>query len=136
MEIHTQTLISVMKHDDFEYGMSSNSDILIQEHLSINKIATMDWLNSIYVNHPDEDTIILGLLRIISRIDYDIAFPIGPRMAIEALSHKNIEIQDCGIRAFENWENKDNLPFLKNIQMSQEWLQKYLEQVIKDLEEQ
>ena len=55
-------------------------------------------------------------------------------MAVAATRHCNIEVQDCGIRCFENWESPANLPLLKNLTFTETWLSDYLSNVIRDLE--
>lgn len=73
------------------------------------------------------------MLRIIGRFDEEIIFPQGKTMALAALSHKNDEVKELGVRAFENWNSLNSLEVLKNISFDSNWLQDYLNQVIKDL---
>ena len=54
-------------------------------------------------------------------------------MALSALSHKNDEIKELGIRAFESWGSKNSLETLKQISVEATWLKEYLDQVIHDL---
>jgi hypothetical protein len=51
-------------------------------------------------------------------------------MAVAALSHENTEVQECGIRAFENWETVESLQILENLKVSTEWLQEYIDEVV------
>tara|TARA_R110000868_G_scaffold318429_1_gene579167 strand:+ start:594 stop:782 length:189 start_codon:yes stop_codon:yes gene_type:complete len=56
-------------------------------------------------------------------------------MALAALVHKNDEIKELGIRAFENWNSPNSLEVLKNVKIEANWLNEYLTQVIEDLTE-
>ena len=54
-------------------------------------------------------------------------------MAVAALSHADIEVRECGIRAFENWGNLHSLIVLENLEVSPPWLQDYVRRVVHDL---
>lgn len=131
----TIKLIQLIKETDFEYGINSPLDIFINEKLQQNALATKDWLNTVFIRNFSDIDIITGILRTIAHIPYEEISPQGMTMSIAALSHKNPEVKECGIRTFENWGNRDSLIILKNVQVSEKWLQEYVSQVVSDLEE-
>jgi hypothetical protein len=126
-------LISCIREQHFEYGITSNADILISEEMKKNKLATKATLNELFVNHYDNPSILIGILQVVSRNEN--IYPEGCMMATAALSHKNFEVRECGIRCFENWVSEATLKILKNISTEPQWLQDYLSTVIHNIEE-
>ena len=55
-------------------------------------------------------------------------------MALALLQHRSASVREFAIKAFENWNSKQSLMFLRNIKCDQQWLQDYLEEVIRDIE--
>lgn len=131
----TPKFLSLIKEEDFEFGFISRSEELIKEQLQINALATRNWLNEIFVNNFDNEVILIGLIRIISRFDESLIFPQGQTIALAALSHFNDEIKELGIRAFEKWSSVESLNILKKLNLKSVWLQEYVDDVINDLEE-
>lgn len=131
----TPHLISTIRDEDFEFGYISQSELIIREQLTINALATRNWLNEIFVDYFDDDLILTGILRIIGRFDEKDIFPQGQTMALAALNHKTPEIKELGVRAFENWSSVNSLKILENIDTDIVWLKEYIEQVIIDLTE-
>lgn len=132
---YTPLLINLIYEEDFEFGYISRSQVLIEEQFQVNKLATRNWLNKIFIEHFKDEKIVIGLLRIIGRFDEDTIFPQGQTMAMSALIHKNDEIKELGIRAFENWCSLKSYEVLKTIEISSDWLKEYLDDVISNLEE-
>lgn len=129
----TPQLIHLIMDSDFEYGIESSVDVFIRNQIKINRLATKSWLGDIFVEHFGHSTILIGLLRAVSRLSYTEISPEGPIMAVAALSHSNIEVRECGIRAFENWGNLHSLSVLENLQVSPSWLQDYVLRVVQDI---
>lgn len=129
----TQKLLHFISEDDFEYGFENRADSLIKEQMKVNSLATKEWLNKIFISNFHNVDIIIGLLRLIARLDIDEISPEGSTMAIAALSHKNFEVQECGIRAFESWGTLESLEILNSVKVQSEWLQEYLLQVIENI---
>lgn len=132
---YTQEFLNLILEDDFEYGYSSQSETFVKKLFNINTLITKEWLNTIFIDYFNDTRIIIGLLHIISHLNYYKIYPQGQTMAIAALSHTSSQVIECGIRVFENWGTSDSLKLLKNVQCRDMWLQEYVEQVILDLEE-
>ena len=131
----TNHLINTILEESFEFGLKSKSEIIIEDQLNINALATRNWLNEIFIEYFDDEKIIIGILRIIGRFDERIIFPQGQTIALAALNHKNIEIKELGIRAFENWGTSNSIKVLENIGLDVAWLHDYKNQVIEDIKE-
>lgn len=132
----TPKFLSLIKEEDFEFGFISRSEELISSQLQINALAARNWLNEIFINHFDNEVVLIGLLRIIGRFDESLIFPQGQTIALAALSHSNDEIKELGVRAFEKWCSAESLSILKKLNLNSVWLQEYVNDVINDLEEQ
>lgn len=129
----TSNLLHLIREQDFEYGFYSPADELVRKCLKENEAVTKQWLNHLFITNYGNHSIALGILRVISHLEYYEIAPVGPTMAIAALAHQNSEIQECGIRAFENWSHPDSLRALKSVVCHQSWLNEYRQQVIADL---
>ena len=127
----------LIMESDFEYGIESKVDVFIRNQMKQNMLATRSWLNELFLEHFGHPTILIGLLRAISRLSNYEIWPEGQTMALAALSHAHIEVRECGIRAFENWGNLQSLralqALLRNVHVSPAWLEDYLKRVIRDL---
>lgn len=133
-QILKDNFITMLKEDNFEFGYSSKSEKFIEDRIKEQSTDTKSWLQQIFIENFGDVIVSTGILHIISHLDYDIVAPEGPIMAVAALSHKDVQVRECGIRAFENWGDKESLEVLKNLRCEEKWLQKYVDQIIKDLE--
>jgi len=132
-EKFTSELIYLLREEDFEYGKDTKADLLVRSKMEQNDLATKAWLNSVYVEYFSNTLILIGILRIIARLDYYVIFPEGQTMAIAALSHRDVEVKECGVRAFESWGSLNSLKILNGIRTDTLWLQEYIDKVIVDL---
>ena len=129
----TTRLLTIIQDEEFEYGLDTKADILVREQMKLNALATKSWLNSIFVEAFDRPVVLAALLRVIARLDYLEVYPEGQTMAVAALSNSSVEVQECGIRAFESWATLDSLHVLESLQVSPAWLQEYVDEVVSDL---
>lgn len=129
----TPKLLNLILESDFEYGIESEVDVFIRNQMKENSLATKSWLNDIFVEYFANPVILVGILRIISRLSYYEVFPQGQVLATAALSHNDVEVKECGVRAFENWGNLDSIRILENLHVSPSWFQGYIDQVLEDL---
>jgi len=132
----TKKFILMIYENNFEYGYISLAEEYFEELIKkYNPESVMGWLNGIFLKYFENTKIIIGLLHIIAHLDYKIVYPQGQTMAIAALSYNNIEVRECGIRAFEKWGNMESLKILKNLRCEEKWLSNYVQQIVYDLEE-
>lgn len=129
----TPKLLNLILESDFEYGIESEVDVFIRNRMEENSLATKSWLNDIFVEYFSNPVILVGILRIISRLSYYEVFPQGQVIATAALSHSDVEVKECGVRAFENWGDLNSIRILENLHVSPSWLQGYIDQVLEDL---
>ena len=98
----TPSLIELIKEVDFEYGVDTSADIFLRSRMQDNALYTKACLNDTFLRYYADLSILCGILRLIARFDYLQLYPEGPTMALAALSHSDIEVNECGIRAFEH----------------------------------
>ncbi|MEK7395813.1 MAG: hypothetical protein AAB116_02640 [Candidatus Poribacteria bacterium] len=130
---YTRELIALILDEDFEYGFDTKADVLVRSQMQLNALAVKSWLNWIFVENFSNIPVLLGILRIIARFDYREISPEGQTMAGMALSHENVEVKECGVRAFESWGTVESLKELEKLKVSTQWLQEYIDEVVSDL---
>ncbi|MBS1774733.1 MAG: hypothetical protein JSS64_00445 [Bacteroidetes bacterium] len=132
----TPLFISLLKYEDFEFGQKSESIKIIQRELLVNRVATINWLNELYVKYFSKDEkILIGILRVLEYFNEKVFYPNSYTIALSSLVHKNDEIKEIAIRIFENWASITSYEILKNVQIETPWLKSYISEVVKDLEE-
>ena len=129
-------LLSIMRGENYTSGECAPSERFVAQAIEqMGSEHTMRLLMNVYESSYDSPQILIGLLHMISHFRYDIVRPYGPIMALGLLQHSSFSVREFAIKAFENWDNKDTLIFLKNIHCDNEWLQSYLEDVISGIED-
>jgi hypothetical protein len=125
-------LQSIIMNENFEYGIDTRADILIRSLMQFDPSGTRNLLIGIFLRNWDVDNIplLLGILRIIARCE---VFTEGVTIAKTALSHRDVEVQECGVRVFESWGTIECLKELENIKVGTMWLQEYIDEVVLDL---
>lgn len=128
--------ISLLRYEDFEFGQKSESIKIIQKELQTNRVATINWLNELYVKYFSKDEkILIGILRVLEYFNEKVFYPNSYTIALSSLVHKNDEIKELAIRIFENWASLTSYETLKSVQVETPWLKSYIGEVLKDLEE-
>lgn len=127
-------LINILQWQDMEYGCISEAEEYINSIKSGNLVAFYNWLNKVFIRNLHNPHVTLGILYAISHMPYEEVYPNGPLMAMTVMSHNNIEIREAAIRVFEQWDNKDQVSYLKSIRIEEKWLDEYLKKVISNIE--
>jgi len=120
---------------EFEFGYKTPADDYIQDALNTYETFAREWLNELFLQNFECPRILSAILRVIAHFDYYQMYPQGITIAIAATKHADVEVQECGIRCFENWESPESIPILKSITLPENWLNDYLQDVITDLED-
>lgn len=133
-EIFINKFSQLLQDSNFEFGFSTPAEEYIRDVLSLYGPFVREWINELFIQNYDNPFILSVILRVIAHFDYQQMYPQGPTMAIAAARHKDTDVRECAVRCFENWESSDSLKILRNISFSDNYLQKYLEDVIAELE--
>lgn len=133
--VFANELISFILNGEFEYGIDTEADTLVRRYMELNPLRTKKWINTIFVENSADIAILIGLLRIIARLDYREILPEGQTIAVAALLHQDTEVIECGVRAFESWGTIESLKILEDLKVEIQWLQEYIDDVVSDLRE-
>jgi hypothetical protein len=127
--------LQLLREQDFEYGVDTPADELVRKCFHENEAISKEWINNLFVQNFSDQTVLMGILRVLSHFNYQEVAPQGPTIALAALVNASAEVRECGIRAFENWSSLHSLKVLENVKCEEKWLDDYLKQVIADLRE-
>jgi hypothetical protein len=126
-------LKTMLQEEITESGIVNPSEEIVESLYSEDKRKANILLNELFLENFHTPHIIVGILHIISHFDYDLVSPEGPTLAIAALTHKDVEVREYGVKCFENWRHKDGIRILEQIKADERWLQNYINLVICDL---
>lgn len=132
-------LSSMLDSEDFESGISGNAENYFRKCLQENSVSTLNGLLKLFLSNFTLDSIknhrVVGLLHIISHMEYEEVWPQGQTMAISALNHKNKQVAEFAIKCFENWGHPDGVEILNSINFATSWLREYAEEVVREIGE-
>lgn len=128
-------LNQLLRDDIPEDGVSGQSEVYIRSLLRENPLETRHLLQILgFICFSDENTnVFINLLNALSHLKQSDIFPEGQFIALGALLHEDDEVKEYGVKCFENWRSKENIPLLSRIETSHQWLQDYIADVISDL---
>lgn len=137
------TILSIIKNDVFEDGELSKSQLFIESLNSTheyNKVVSS--LLCIYddaFQMSDADQVFVGLLTMLSSRPFDDLILSNRGSVIHMLSslfeNEDVYLRDKVVQVFEKWNVKRFIPLLSEHNEEVKWLKKYIEEVIKYLEE-
>lgn len=125
----------LIQQDEFFDGIISRSEHYVMEAYERGQLDYVaDAIMSVYSSSLSDAHTLEGILTMISCVPYDAIEPEGQVMARGLLTHKELAVRDKAVQCFERWNSKKGLDYLKNIDCSPSWLQKYVEKVIMYIE--
>jgi hypothetical protein len=129
-----ETLLNLLEDEFVEEGITNPSEEYIDGLFKQDATTTNCLINKMFIDNFQNAQLLVAILHLISHFDYKQVSPQGQTMAIAALIHKNIEVQEYGVKCFENWRHRDGIRILRQAKPGQKWLQRYIDSVIHDLE--
>ena len=120
----------------FEDGFIHSSEKIINEHYLKYPKTIIAWIESTFI-HPTSNIILCeAILRAIEHFE---ALNINKHSELQivctdALSHKNIEIQENVLSIFEDWKDPKAVKILKKIEISTPYLAEYRDKIISQME--
>lgn len=135
IEQYKADIYNTIINDEFESGEISNCERFIINKVNNNNIEyTKEAANELYLeNYKEHPDILVGLYIMLGTLTYADAYPQGQTMALGGLQHREIEVRDRAIQMFERWNSKKGIPVLEGLHCDQQWLQKYVSEVIRYL---
>lgn len=88
-----------------------------------------------YAIRKDKHQLQYNVLVGLSQLPYQVLYGWGSIIAVAATRSKYLDVEELGIRCFENWESRDACAFLSNCRFSESWLQDYANEVCEDVME-
>jgi len=128
-----QLFIRSIAHSDFDLGYSSEAEQLLLSLLERCGPYVREWINHLFLQLLDKPNDATAMLRIISHLDYDSIYPQGTTMAVAAMMHADPLVQEAAVRCFENWQDQSCVTILQSLNIREDWLKSYVEEVIQDL---
>jgi hypothetical protein len=124
-----------IRYSVFEYGSRSNADEYLEAFTKKSDCPWSDWVYDLYCENSNNNEFISGLLRVLSHLPPK-KTPL-PCLAIakDCLENDSLDIKEQAVRAFENWEYINAVPWLENMRFNDVFLDDYLQGVIQDLKE-
>ena len=89
---------------------------------------------SIIVKYNDLPNILCAIAKCLCSFDLAETSSWGPMILISLLSHKDETVKEYAVMLLENWEDRELLPILRNIDCHTNWLKEYINSVIANLE--
>ena len=119
--------------DDSGISSAERKILDIEEKYSFRILGEV--LQTIYVKYNDFPNILAGICKGLERFDLDEVLPWGPTMLSGLLVHKSEVVKEYAVSLVENWSDVTLLPILRNLKCPSLWLQEYISDVVKYLEE-
>lgn len=133
-ETMKKKMLRIIEDSDYEWGELSQFDRYLMKRHNDKRI--IEILNEIFLEHLDDENIIVKIFRAFSKISYDETYPNAQTMCIAAFSLNNVAITEVVVELFETWRNDSALNILKQLNnIEAKWLKQYIDDVIKELEE-
>jgi hypothetical protein len=121
-----------------EDGYFHPAEELIEDSLKSSKFDPNHWVYTLYFTNVDTDpTLAAAVLRLLGRMPTRQVVEWGLVIALNGLSHRDVEVREAAVRALERWGGRKAFEALK-AHMDVEprpWLASYIKQVIRDLED-
>lgn len=131
-DLFRKELLQRIKSAPIEDGVTHLAESLLKRVIYQNSDAP-DWflliLGEYKLVYP---SICASIIRCLGRLNY---FNGGVEIMEVYIKHSDVEIRDAAIRALEHWGGEASIGVLREHHDSEKWLNDYVEQVIKDLEE-
>lgn len=130
-------LSSVLEDEVFESGIINHSEEIFLKEFGEDELGALNAICRLFMdniaNTGRKLNNLIGILHMLSHLDYNKVYPSGQMLAICAINHKNNEVAEYGIKCFENWGEKDGIDKLNSIRFSSLWLQEYANEVVEEL---
>ena len=130
----TEDFIFTVLQNEYVPGIVNYTDIFLLEQYKISIEETNKWLIDVFFKNYDNTKICNKIIFALSRIPYEILGEYGQKMALAGLYHTDIECLDASLRCFEYWDKKETLPLIRHRKFKQEFLNEYLESIIRDID--
>lgn len=128
-------ILSSLNWRDLRTGEISELETIIHSLINLSsQNETLKWLNDLFIELYGNSLFISTLLHALSHMDYEDVVPNGPTMAMAALSHKDDRVVSYAVKSFYNWNSKETLKFMRDVEPKATWVNLEWKKVIEHLE--
>lgn len=125
----------LMRNEIYTSGEIAPSETFVEETMKANETEqVVKWLLKFQLDNYDNPSLLIGLLHMISHFEYNSETELMNYIPLSLLQHKNEEVCEFSIKVYENWNCKSTLKVLKSLKCDKPSQQKYLDEVIEDIE--
>ncbi len=132
-------LEAMFENEIYETGISNASEEYFVKWYEQNSNEAMNSLAKIFWDNFALDgrktNILIGILHLLSHVDYDKIVPLGALLASVGTTHVNNEVAEYALKCYENWGKVELIPKLEAMQFHSKWLQEYADEIIQGLKE-
>lgn len=130
-KVFSAHLYDTLRNDSFVDGETCNTEIfLLKQFGYLGRKRILDYIMRFYLPNYGNYHIMCGLIHALSHFEYKDVCPQGPILALALFSHKDIEVKEFSLKAFENWKAKESVTYLEETTLEVEWLNEYRKSVI------
>ena len=129
-----QTLIQKINGETiFEPGIINETISYFNTLFSYGRTSVVRWVSKMFVDYYRADRIVKGLLYI-AMYDSREFESLDSLMAMAAISNKNAEVKELAVRVLESNCNLINYQVLLSLDVHEDWLKEYIDDVIRDFQ--
>lgn len=137
-----EKILLSIRSSDFASGEWTKADDqfeIISNELEALSNKLDEPLNSLYIlleiteKYQDNEHVIEGVLHIIGNLEGIEKNPVTYKIAKNCIENKSPVVQDLLISCTDKWSTPEALEILEKIEPEEKWLEKYKEQVLKEL---
>lgn len=132
----TDEIISELLEEELEVGKDSHARRYLLKVIEYRAGKVVDVLQNLLLQalfRNDNHRLAYNVLVLLTQLPYEKMGAAADFMALSATRAKYLDIQELGIRCFEDWENAEACKTLRNCQFAEAWLQEYADAVCAEL---
>lgn len=120
--------LELYEQDDSTYNLFENDVFRIASVYSMTFLGQI--LQSLMFKCCEKKDFMIALCRCLCRYDLAEVKPWGPVMMMGLLNHKSVYVKEAVVSVIENWADKEMLPMLRSLDVAENWMKRYLNEVI------
>lgn len=126
-----QEMFASLNWRGIEVGEPTEAEYIIEDLIRrTTSKKTMEWLYNLFLDNTGNALFLCTLIHSLSHIEYELVYPQGPMMAMAMFAHSDKRVVGYAIKAFSNWNSKDSLKYIKDIQPKEVWAKREMQRVI------
>lgn len=130
-KLFSARLYDTLRNDSFIDGETCSTEIfLLKQFDYLGSKRILDYIMRFYLPNYGNYHMMCGLIHALSHFEYNVVSPQGPILALALFSHRDIEVKEFSLKAFENWKAKESVSCLEATVLENKRLDDYRKAVI------